>query len=84
MQRLVSRSNRGELEVRVPDVAQGARLVYAAAHQIIYSMLAVSAGIIAYLAHERREGTIQFWAAAASVVFLLAMAGSIMGVRRSQ
>jgi len=71
--RLVGRVNRGELEVRVQGLRESADLVYAAAQQIVFGVLAAGAGVIAYLARVRGDRLMATSAAIGAVVFLLGL-----------
>ena len=51
--RVLDRTNNGDLEVHVPEIASAARLLYAGAHQLIFSILATAAGVLAYQAFDR-------------------------------
>ena len=84
LQRVLSRANRGELEVRVPEISAAARLLYAAAHQLIYAILGTAAGVIAYQAFERGRETMAWWLAIAAVVAFVAMAVSMRRGGRSR
>jgi len=53
LQRALGRVNSGDLEVRVPEIADAARVLYAASHQLIYSILGAVAGIVAFQAYDR-------------------------------
>jgi predicted unusual protein kinase regulating ubiquinone biosynthesis (AarF/ABC1/UbiB family) len=77
LQRVLTRANRGELEVRVPEISAAARLLYAAAHQLIYAILGTAAGVIAYQAYERGRETMAWWLAIAAVIAFLAMSVSM-------
>jgi ubiquinone biosynthesis protein len=81
-QRLITRADRGELEVRVPEIANAARTLYAAAHQLIFTILGVAAGVVAYQAYDRGRASMAAWLASASAVFILALFLSIAGTRR--
>jgi ubiquinone biosynthesis protein len=81
-QRLITRAERGELEVRVPEIAKAARTLYAAAHQLIFTILGAAAGVVAYQAYDRGRPTMAAWLAAASAVFILALFLSIASTRR--
>jgi predicted unusual protein kinase regulating ubiquinone biosynthesis (AarF/ABC1/UbiB family) len=80
--RFLARANRGELEVRVQGLREGANLVYAAAHQLMFSVLATGAGIISLLSYERGDRLVAMGAGAAAAVFLLALGGSLIAARR--
>jgi hypothetical protein len=82
MNRLVSRANRGELQVRVEGLRESARLVYHAAQQLVFGVLAAGAGVIAYLARERNDRLTATGAAAAAVLFLVSLLQSMWRGRR--
>jgi predicted unusual protein kinase regulating ubiquinone biosynthesis (AarF/ABC1/UbiB family) len=73
LQETLGRVNRGELEVRVPDIARSARLIYAGLHQTIFGALAAGSGVIAYLAYDRAQSRVAGWAMGVSVAFLALM-----------
>jgi predicted unusual protein kinase regulating ubiquinone biosynthesis (AarF/ABC1/UbiB family) len=80
--RFLSKANRGEVEVRVHGFHENAQLLYAAAHQLVYALLATGSGIIAFLAHERGDATLSNGAQLVAIVFLLLLVGSIIAARR--
>ena len=81
LNRFLARANRGELEVRVTGLEESASLLYAAAHQLAFSVLATGAGIIAFFSHERGDTPIAIGAGIAAAMFLLAVAGSLFAAR---
>jgi predicted unusual protein kinase regulating ubiquinone biosynthesis (AarF/ABC1/UbiB family) len=46
--RVLDRTNSGELQVHVPEISSAAQLLYAGAHQLIFSILATAAAVLAY------------------------------------
>jgi predicted unusual protein kinase regulating ubiquinone biosynthesis (AarF/ABC1/UbiB family) len=68
--RLVARANRGELQVRVHELRESADLVYSAAQQLVFGMLAAGSGVIAYLAHVRGDRVVATTGAVAAILFL--------------
>jgi ubiquinone biosynthesis protein len=82
VQKLLSRANRGELEVRVPDIRDAARLLYSAVHQLIFSALTIASAVMAYLARERGDALVTRGAGAAAVLFLLCLIAAVVGARR--
>jgi predicted unusual protein kinase regulating ubiquinone biosynthesis (AarF/ABC1/UbiB family) len=84
LQRVLARTNRGELEVRVPDISAAASLLYAAAHQLIYTILGTAAAVIAYQAYERGSATLASSLAVAAVVAFAALAASMRAARRGR
>ena len=75
--RLVARANHGDLVVRVQGLRESASLVYAAAQQLVFGVLAAGAGVIAYLARERGDHVIANAAAIGAGVFLLGLVRAI-------
>jgi predicted unusual protein kinase regulating ubiquinone biosynthesis (AarF/ABC1/UbiB family) len=69
--RLVARANRGELEVRVQGLREGADLLYAAAQQLVFGVLAAGAAVIGYLARVRGDRLVATTAAVIAGVMLL-------------
>jgi predicted unusual protein kinase regulating ubiquinone biosynthesis (AarF/ABC1/UbiB family) len=84
LQRVLGRANRGELEVRVPEISAAARLLYAAAHQLIYAILGTTAGVLAYQSHERGRETLAWWLAGAGVAAFVALAASMRAASRNK
>jgi predicted unusual protein kinase regulating ubiquinone biosynthesis (AarF/ABC1/UbiB family) len=82
LQRALERVNRGELEVRVPEIADAAQLVYAGVHQFIYTVLAVAAGAFAFQAYDRGRMALAGWLAAGGIASLMGLVTSIVRARR--
>ena len=82
VQELLGRTNRGELEIRVPELIDASRILYAAAHQLIYCIFGVAAGVVAYEAYDRGRATVAGWLAVASGLCLVGLVISIAGARR--
>ena len=80
--RLVARANRGELEVRVQGLRESADLVYAAAQQLVFGVLAAGAGVIAYLARVRGDRLMATSSALAAALFLMGVLRSMWKARR--
>ena len=81
LNRFLARANRGELEVRVTGLEESASLLYAAAHQLMFSVLATGAGLIAFFSHERGDTPFAIGAAVAAAVFLSALVISLVSAR---
>lgn len=79
---LVTRANHGELQVSVEGLRESANLVYVAAQQLVFGVLAAGAGVIAYLAHERADRLTASGAAIAAVMFLLGLLQSMWKGRK--
>jgi ubiquinone biosynthesis protein len=74
MRRYVLKANRGELEVRVRGVQEGARTIYTAGRQLIYTAIGLFAAMEALESWRRQEGATARWftvAAIAAGLFLL-------------
>jgi ubiquinone biosynthesis protein len=82
LNRLVARANRGEVEVRVQGLREGAHLVYAAAQQLVYTMLAIGSAFVGWLAYERGDLRVARWAGAVTVGFLVLLIASRLAARR--
>ena len=80
--RLVARANRGEMQLRVQGLRESANLLYAAAQQLLFGVLAAGAAIIAYLSRVRGDSTVATGAAIATAIFLLGVLVSILSARR--
>jgi predicted unusual protein kinase regulating ubiquinone biosynthesis (AarF/ABC1/UbiB family) len=80
MRRYLSRANRGELEIRVRGVQDGALVVYSAVRQLIYTTLAVFCAYEAVEALHRHEALLaKGFGAGAAVAFLLLLVASLFG-----
>jgi ubiquinone biosynthesis protein len=82
LNRLVARANRGEVEVRVQGLREGAHLVYAAAQQLVYTMLAIGSAFVGWLAYERDDLRVARGASWATVAFLVLLVASRLSARR--
>jgi predicted unusual protein kinase regulating ubiquinone biosynthesis (AarF/ABC1/UbiB family) len=79
MRRYLSRANRGELEIRVRGVQDGAVVVYAAVRQLIYTTIGLFCGYEAIEAWHRRELVLaKGLGGAAAVAFLLLLLSSFL------
>jgi ubiquinone biosynthesis protein len=84
MKKYLTRATRGELEVRVRGVSEGARTVYAVGRQIIYTAIGIATGFAGLELHVRGEAkpaNILFGVATACAVLLLG--SSLFGRPRS-
>lgn len=84
LNRFLARANRGELEVRVTGLEDSASLLYAAAHQLAFSVLATGSAIIALFSHERGDTPIAIGAGIAAAIFLAAVAVSLLAARKGR
>ncbi len=80
MRRYLGKANKGELQVRVAGVQEGARTVYAAARQIIYTAIGLFAGVEALESWRRGEvGLARGLTAAAGAMAALLLVSSVIG-----
>lgn len=68
LQKAVGRANRGELEIRVPEITQATRVLYAGVHQLIYTIFTTVCGVLAYQAYDRGQKILAGWLLAATIV----------------
>ncbi|MEO7083432.1 MAG: AarF/UbiB family protein [Gemmatimonadaceae bacterium] len=74
--RMLERANRGDLQLRIPSLAESALLLYAALHQVLFAFLALGAAALAYAFGEHgdtRDARLG-WTACAVLVFALFVA----------
>lgn len=81
LQRTLGRVNSGELEVRVPEITDAAHMLYAASHQLIYSILGAVAGIVAFQAYDRGRMVLAVGLTTGGVACLVALLVSMMRTR---
>ncbi len=82
MQRLLSRANRGELQVQIQGLQKSTNLLYALGHQFLFGLMALGSGVIAYIARLNADATIASSAGMAAGFFLLLTLGSMLKARR--
>lgn len=82
MNQLLSKTNRGELEFRIKEVAGSAELLYALGHQILYGLFGMVSGGIAYVSYLRDEASLIKWFGGASAFFVVCLLGSMLRVRQ--
>lgn len=72
MRRLVTKAENGRLAMEIGGLREGATLLYALGHQILFGLAAMGAGGVAYIAHSRGDTTVaQALVAFASTMVLL-------------
>lgn len=84
MNRLLSKTNQGELEIRVKDVAQGAELLYVLGHQLLYGLFCIATGAIAYFSYLHDEPQLIKWFGSASAFFAICIIGSMKRVNKKR
>jgi predicted unusual protein kinase regulating ubiquinone biosynthesis (AarF/ABC1/UbiB family) len=78
LHRALERTNQGELEIRVPEINSAARMIVSAAHQLIWCVIAVAAGLTAYQAYDRGRETVAIILVVVTGCALVAMIGSMI------
>jgi predicted unusual protein kinase regulating ubiquinone biosynthesis (AarF/ABC1/UbiB family) len=78
----LGRANRGELEIRVPEISAAARLIYSGARQLIYAVIGTAAGVLSYQAYDRGQKYIAGPLLVVAIVFLGGLAWSMTASRR--
>jgi ubiquinone biosynthesis protein len=83
MRRYLLKANRGELEVRVGGVQEGARTVYASARQLIYTAIGLIAAVEALESWRRHEDALSHVLSAVAIAAALLLALSSVFSRPS-
>jgi ubiquinone biosynthesis protein len=85
MRRYLTKANRGELEVRVRGLQEGARAVYVAARQVIYTAIGLFAGVEAIESWRRHEVLLTRWlGGVAAAMAVLLVLSSVLSRPRSR
>jgi ubiquinone biosynthesis protein len=79
--RFLERSNKGELQIHVASLRESALLLYSAAQQLIFVLLATALGALGYVLDARGDTDIAIVAWVASALCLVAVAGSMLRAR---
>ena len=80
MRRYLAKANRGELQVRVAGMHEGARAVYAAGRQIIYTAIGLIAGVEALESYRRHEvGLARGLGVTTAAMAVLLLVSSVLG-----
>jgi predicted unusual protein kinase regulating ubiquinone biosynthesis (AarF/ABC1/UbiB family) len=70
----LTKSMRGEVEVRVRGLPEGAKMLYAAARQIVYALFAITSAVCALVLHlhaETRLARISLWVAGGALALFV-------------
>jgi ubiquinone biosynthesis protein len=78
------RANRGELEIRVPEIAAAARLLYAGMRQLMLTAMAMGLGVITFDAYDHGRAGVAVWTGAGFVVCLVALLISFATTNRGR
>jgi predicted unusual protein kinase regulating ubiquinone biosynthesis (AarF/ABC1/UbiB family) len=84
LQGFLTKSNRGELEVKVKGLAESANLVYALGHQLLYGLFVMFFGGLGYLAYKSGEIAVSNGMFGISAFFLLCLGFSLLRARKWQ
>jgi ubiquinone biosynthesis protein len=79
--RTLERANRGEIQFQIASLRESALLLYAAAQQVIFVFLAIAIGALGYVLDARGDDGLAVTAWGASVLCLIAVAGSMLRAR---
>jgi len=82
LRKFLGKSMRGELEMRFRGMSEGANLMYALGHQVIYTLTGLTAAILAAVFHIRGEPLLVTVSGAVAGFFLLCLLGSMLRARR--
>jgi ubiquinone biosynthesis protein len=81
MNRFLERANRGKTEIQVGGVRESALLLYAAAQQLVFSVLAIAIGALGYFLDARGQDALAVMSWLVSALCLLAVVGSMARAR---
>lgn len=82
VRRLLAQARRGEVRVRVHGLPEHSRRLYALGHQLLYGLLGLGAGVLAYQAHLHGDLLLARGLAAGCGFFFLCLGGSLLRARR--
>lgn len=79
--RLLERANKGDVRVHVANLGESALLLYSAAQQLLFALLATVIGALGFVLEARGEDELALAAWAVSALCLIAVAGSMLRAR---
>jgi ubiquinone biosynthesis protein len=82
VRKYLSKAMRGELEMKFRGLGDGANLVYALGHQLIYSLFVITSAVFAFVLFQMHEIVFAYGAASVGGFFLLCLAGSFFLARK--
>ncbi len=82
VQTTLARLNRGDVQVRVPEITAAARMIYAGAQQLIFCIIGTTTGVIAYQAYDRGRERVAVVLGLVSVATILALVASMRRATR--
>lgn len=83
MRRYLLKANRGELEVRVRGLQEGARTIYVTGHQLIYTAIGLFAAVEALESWRRHDAALARWLGAVAIAAAVLLALSSVFSRPS-
>lgn len=75
---VLARANQGELQVRVPEIAAAARLIYTGMRQLMLTAMAMGLGVISFDAYDHGRGIVAAGTGIAFLVCVLALLASLL------
>lgn len=84
LKKLLQKAQRGELEMHTRGLVEGAELVYAAGHQLLWGLLAMGHGGLAYFASTRGDAGFALAAGFGSGFFFLCLGVSLWRTRKTE
>lgn len=84
LKRLLAQARRGEARLEIRGLREGASLLYALGHQLLYGAFAVGTGTLAYVSSMRGEERLTLVLASAAGVFLVCLGTSMVRARKWQ
>lgn len=84
LKKVLHKAQRGEIELHTRGIVEGAQLVYAAGHQLLWGLLAMGSGGLAYFARTRGDREVAVACTVASGFFFLCLAVSLWRMRATE
>lgn len=82
--KVLQKAQRGELEMHTRGLVEGAELVYAAGHQLLWGLLAMGCGGLGYFAHTQGDTGFALAAGFGAGFFFLCLGVSLWRTRKTQ
>jgi hypothetical protein len=84
LKRLLAQARRGDARLEIRGLREGASLLYALGHQLLYGAFALGTGTLAYVSSMRGEERLTTVLASAAGVFLVLLGSSMTRARKWQ
>ena len=78
----LEKANRGELEFKVKDVTNSAKLLYSLGHQVLYGLFSMVSGGMAYFSYLRDDNNLTNWFSGVSAFFVFSLLVSMWRVKK--